>query len=85
MEMNDAKTGSLADAPSADADIAQAELRSPTLQPTSKELSSALSEVVSPAALAETLDKREASGILPKLNADRTSIRAATSSRRRTW
>ena len=74
MEVNSAKTGSLADAPSADADIAKAELRSPKLQPTSEELSSALSDDVSPAAFAETLDKREVSGILPKLNAGRQSV-----------
>ena len=77
MEVNSAKTGSLADAPSADADIAKAELRSPKLQPTSEELSSALSDDVSPAAFAETLDKREVSGILPKLNADRQSVQPA--------
>jgi hypothetical protein len=72
IEMNSAKTGSLAEAPSADADIARAELRSPNMQPTSNTLSSALVKEVSPAAC-ETPDKRDASDSLPMLNADRQS------------
>ena len=71
MDAKSAKTGSLADAPSADADIARAE-HSLSQQSTLKGLSSALPEDVSPAAR-ETPDKREASGTLPKLNADRQS------------
>ena len=72
MDAKSAKKGSLADAPSADADIARAE-HSLSQQSTSKGLSSALPEDVSPADR-ETPDKREASGILPKLNADRQSV-----------
>ena len=57
MEMNDDKMGSLADAPSADADITKAELRSPTMQPTPKELSSALSEAQKLSALPLSLGR----------------------------
>ena len=79
MDTKSAKKGSLADAPSADADIARAE-HSLSQQPTLKGLSSALPEDVSPAAR-ETPDKREASGTLPKLNADRQSAEPAADAR----
>ena len=76
MEMNSAKTGSLSEAPSADADIARAEHSLSQMQPTSDGLSSALPNDVSPATL-ETPDKRDKSGTLPKLNADRQSAMPA--------
>ena len=75
MDTKSAKKGSLADAPSADADIARAE-HSLSQQSTSKGLSSALPDNLSPAAR-ETPDKREASGTLPMLNVDRQSAEPA--------
>ena len=79
MDTKSSKQGSLADAPSADADIARAE-HSLSQQQTLKGLSSALPEDVSPAAR-ETPDKRDASDCLPMLNVDRQSAVPAADAR----
>ena len=74
MDAKSAKTGSLADAHSADADIARAEHSLSQMQPTSEGLSSALPNDVSPATSGQHQEIYPTAEIDPPASADPASL-----------